>query len=195
MKEGHLKPIYPGGEVFDPQPSLETHKDVVVLFGPQLGPRYRRLIWQCLDRENLLLEKGTLPPAFVTLDQHDASQARYLFDYVIEKPDGVHRVLASVLRPGAATTRHQHSFVEDYYVLVGEISLEGHSVAENTSYHVSPWEFHQVTAKENPALMIIVMRNAGNIPKEEQYIDRQSPNGTAANLSGILPPNGFIQIP
>ncbi len=170
MREGYQKPILP--DLYLSQPPLETHHDIAALF----GPNYRRLIWKCLAENNLLSENGTLPPTFVTLNNHDGSEARYLFDYDIERPDGKHRVLCSVLPSHANSSRHQHPFPEDYYILAGRVYLEGKPIDQG-SYRVAPWKFHQMSTKEEPALVVIVMRNAAVIPRELQHIRPISPNG------------------
>ncbi|GEM_PF-2820192 len=171
MKEDHKKSVFPDGASPATKYALETYADVAAIF----GPNYRRLIWACLDREDLLSEKGTLPPTFATLAKHDGSEARYLFDYDIERPDGFHRVLGSVLSPHVTSSRHQHPFPEDYYILAGKMYVEGELVTENT-YRTEPWRYHQVSTGDEPALMVIVMRTAGAIPKDEQHI-YGSPNG------------------
>ncbi|MBI2036212.1 hypothetical protein HYT17_01090 [Candidatus Microgenomates bacterium] len=121
-------------------------------------------------------EKGNLPPAFVSLDKHAGSDAHYLFDYDIERPDGNHRVLCSVLPPHAASSRHQHPFPEDYYILAGKAYVEGELITQDT-YRTQPWQYHQVSTGDEPALMVIVMRTAGAYPKEKQHIYEGSPNG------------------
>lgn len=109
------------------------------------------------------------PPTF-HYDKRDnkTSDAQYYIDEY-KTPDG-HIIYLSKLDANSVTSKHQHPHPlrEFYFVLFGE-AFQGEKKMEPRSV-INPFEYHQVTTREQPALLLIFMENGAKVPKNQRHI-------------------------
>ena len=96
------------------------------------------------------------------------SDAEYYVDEH-ETPEG-HIVYLSRLRPHSTTSKHQHPHPlrEFYFLLHGE-AFQGDELMKPRSI-INPFEDHQVTTREQSALLLIFMENGASVPKDQRHI-------------------------
>lgn len=124
------------------------------------------------------LELDILPPNYVVSIskkfpvhnpplRHSGSGALYYIDEH-ETPDG-HVIYLSKLDPHSVTSRHKHPHPmrEFYFLLHGE-AFQGEEPMEQRSV-INPFEYHQVTTGEKPALLLIFMENGASVPKHLRH--------------------------
>lgn len=96
--------------------------------------------------------------------------------YFLETVMGEHGVLASYLPPKSHTTEHEHHspITEIYIQIAGESQAYVGSKEVSLSAGMSPIEVpldteHQVFTDGTPAFMLIVMKNAGLVPRDQWH--------------------------
>ena len=107
------------------------------------------------------------PPIFHEKNGERTSDAEYYVDEY-ETGDG-HIIYVSQLNPDSITSLHRHPSPvrEFYFVLHGEAYQKGKSM-EKVSM-INSEEYHQVTTREKPALLGILMENGAQIPKHLRH--------------------------
>lgn len=104
--------------------------------------------------------------------RHEGSDARYLIDYY----EGDDRIMVSHLPPNSRTSLHHHPdspvpLVETYFCLAGSFLLRDEELSIKPKGHiVLPRRFHQVTTKDEAALILIVMKDARFYPEDQQHL-------------------------
>ena len=80
-----------------------------------------------------------------------------------------HIVYLSKIYPHSTTSRHKHPHPmrEFYFLLYGE-AFQGEEPMKPRSV-INPFEYHQVTTRERPALLLIFMENGATIPKHLRH--------------------------
>lgn len=127
-----------------------------------------------LDQLNLpYLKNGLVILNFEGLDfhcppkPHTGSEALYFIDTY----KGNDRILVSILPPWSKTSNHTHRepINERYFIEYGTLDIEDRSFKAKSSHIVRPGERHQVRTEDQPAILIINMKNARLVPEHQQH--------------------------
>lgn len=102
---------------------------------------------------------------------HEGSQAYYYADYYL----GEHRILLGLMPLNSFSTTHYHEspIIEEYHPLAGQLYLNGEPIPKE-GLIINPYMVHQASAREIPAVTLLVMRNAGKVPEHLQHIRLKS---------------------
>lgn len=132
-------------------------KDVMAIFGLD----YRPLVIDKLKQHGVNAREQELKFFDIGL-RHERSQELYFLEQMV----GKHWVSLSYLGPNSTIARHFHKYpVEEMYqvlakkafLTIGQKTSE--LDAENGALVVSPGESHHLKTGENPALILIIMRD------------------------------------
>lgn len=159
--------IETGGLLFERPGELRNYNGFdVSKFSPG---NYREYLLKYLIQRGLADESHS-EFVFEVPKPHIGSQAVYFADYYIGD-EKEHRVLISFLRTHAKSSEHYHRepLVEEYYPLAGQLYLNGEPIPPK-GLIVAPNTTHRASTRDIKAITLIVMRNAGRFPENEQHV-------------------------
>ena len=132
---------------------------------------YKRLVMDTLNLVGFFPYGHTLN-FFDTPKRHKGSEALYFAEEMV----GEHMIFVSFLDSNGVTTRHKHQepIRENYFQLAGSSHLRLgdnlHELKAGSTLTVPSDTFHQLTTRENPSLVLIVMENAISVPRDRLHI-------------------------
>ena len=130
---------------------------------------YKRLVADTLSR--VLLDSRALS-FFASPKEHKGSQALYLAEEMV----GEDMVFVSYLCPNGKTTIHKHQepVMEKYFQLAGSSYLrlgsDLHELVVDSVLTVPSDVPHQLTTRDSPSLVLIVMENAISVPRDKLHV-------------------------
>ncbi len=151
--------------VFEPRGTFVP--DIQKIFGVD----YKRVVSGMLEDFGLLPE-GHVLNFFETPIEHSGSRARYFLEELV----GPNKIYVSFLDSKSVTTRHKHQppIVESYFQLAGSsflrIDNDFRELKKGSVLSVLSDISHQLTTREDPSLVLIVMRNASLVSADRLHI-------------------------